>query len=191
MSKPFYRPHISYGPYPFHMMQNDYPQPGAFMPYPFMGREYPPEVVDEDTELEYWRGMYPERVKKVQQCVDEACDKMDYDGSMMYDEYPDKIALYRLSKSIYQMLMNDPEFMQQLQQEMEETPMENEEELYESSQYRGPEGPMGPGPVRPPRPQRPPQPPQNNWLKNLIDVLLFQEMHRRRCNRRDCRRRWY
>ena len=33
-------------------------------------------------------------------------------------------------------------------------------------------------------------PPHKNWLGDMIEVLLYQEMYRRRCRRRSCRRRY-
>ncbi|MDE6210277.1 MAG: hypothetical protein K2M73_11475 [Lachnospiraceae bacterium] len=45
--------------------------------------------IDEEEEIAYFRSMYPVRIVKMQNLVEEACDKMEYDNSMMYDEYPD------------------------------------------------------------------------------------------------------
>ena len=51
------------------------------------------------TELEYERDMermkelYPEDAKQIQRLVEEECDKMEYEGSMMFDEYPDRVML--------------------------------------------------------------------------------------------------
>ena len=48
------------------------------------------------TELEYQRDldrmkeMYPLEIRKVQELVEEECDKMEYEGSLMFDEYPDR-----------------------------------------------------------------------------------------------------
>lgn len=59
------------------------------------------------TELEYERDMermkelYPKRMKQLLAYVEEECDKMEYEGSLMYDEYPDKVLLYRTAVNIY------------------------------------------------------------------------------------------
>ena len=42
--------------------------------------------------------------RKIQPLVEEACDRMEYDGSFMFDEYPDQLQLRRLSRSIYEKL---------------------------------------------------------------------------------------
>ena len=51
----------------------------------------------EDAQLDYFKEMYPIALRKMQSIVDEACDKMEYDNSLMYDEYPDKVMLKRKS----------------------------------------------------------------------------------------------
>ena len=79
MERPFYRPRILYAPYPFHMMQEEYSQSPSYMSWPMM--QYPPTVVDEDSEIEFWKEMYPDKMKKIQNYVEETCDKLDYDGS--------------------------------------------------------------------------------------------------------------
>ena len=46
--------------------------------------------------------------------------------------------------------------------------------------------------MRPPRPSHRPgmRPPRDQGLENLIQVLLFNEMHQRRCRHKRCRRWW-
>ena len=46
-------------------------------------------------ESDYLRGLYPLSVKKSQILAEEACDRLEYPGSPMYDEYPDREFLYR------------------------------------------------------------------------------------------------
>ncbi|EFC98654.1 hypothetical protein CLOSTHATH_03157, partial [Hungatella hathewayi DSM 13479] len=42
-------------------------------------------------------------------------------------------------------------------------------------------------PPRPqPQPPRPPQNPGNNWLNDIVKILLLNEMHRRRCRSGIC-----
>lgn len=51
-------------------------------------------------DLEYLQQMYPLQAKKYQRIIAETLDCMDYEGSMIYDEYPDKWQLYRLSQIV-------------------------------------------------------------------------------------------
>lgn len=121
------------------------------------------------TELEYQKDMermkelYPAEVRRVQELVDEECDKMEYEGSLMFDEYPDRLMLRRICSRICAKL----------------------EDNVEATQMQGRRMP-------PPRPERPmpPPPPRNNGLANLVEVLLYNEMYNRRCRYRRCRHWW-
>lgn len=51
-------------------------------------------------DLEYLQQMYPSEAKKYQKIIAEALDRIDYEGSMIYDEYPDRWQIYRLTQII-------------------------------------------------------------------------------------------
>ncbi|MCH5260202.1 MAG: hypothetical protein J1F18_10625 [Lachnospiraceae bacterium] len=51
-------------------------------------------------DLEYLQQMYPVQAKKYQKIIAESLDLIDYEGSMIYDEYPDKWQIYRLTQMI-------------------------------------------------------------------------------------------
>lgn len=44
--------------------------------------------------------LYPVEVKEIQNAVEERCDRMEYDGSLMYDEYPDKVSVEAMAMDI-------------------------------------------------------------------------------------------
>lgn len=46
--------------------------------------------------------LYPGEVLPIQEIVEEFCDRMEYDGSLMYDEYPDKTSIERMVQKICQ-----------------------------------------------------------------------------------------
>lgn len=73
-----------------------------YMTYPL-----PLYYQEEDTatrDLEYLRQMYPMEAKRYQKVIVSMLDKLDYEGSMIYDECPDKWQLYRLSQSIVEQI---------------------------------------------------------------------------------------
>lgn len=169
---------------------------------------------DEEMQFSYWKSLYPERMKRIQEKVEETCETLEYDDSPMYDEYPDKIYLRRLCSEIYEQLADEGlEEAEELPGELFDTSLSgaDEEENQEVAFRFRPPNPPGPGPrpphppgpgprpphppgpgPRPPRPRPPrPQPPKNSWLRDAIEVLLYQEMHKRRCERGGCRRRFY
>lgn len=45
-------------------------------------------------EQEYFKGLYPQTVKKYQGIVDAECDRHDFPKSFIYDEYPDRETLF-------------------------------------------------------------------------------------------------
>ncbi|MGN1180382.1 MAG: hypothetical protein ACI4SD_04140 [Suilimivivens sp.] len=69
-----------------------------YMTYPL-----PMYYQEEDSiirDLEYLQQMYPAEAKKYQKMIVSILDKLDYEGSMIYDEFPDRWQLYRLSTEI-------------------------------------------------------------------------------------------
>lgn len=44
--------------------------------------------------------LYPVQVQEMQMAVQEICDRMEYDGSLMYDEYPDKVCVERMAQEV-------------------------------------------------------------------------------------------
>ena len=97
----------------------------------------------EDTvirDMEYLQQMYPLEVRRYQRRVAQLLDRMDYEGSMIYDEYPDRFSLEHLAKSMVAIL----------QKEEQQAPAN-------------------------------PTPPEKwIWLQDLILVLLYNEVYKRR-----------
>lgn len=60
-------------------------------------------------DLEYLQQMYPTEAKKYQKIIAETLDHIDYEGSMIYDEYPDKWQIYRLTQVIVDKIRNSRE----------------------------------------------------------------------------------
>ena len=96
-------------------------------------------------DLEYLQQMYPAEAKKYQKTIAGILDQLDYEGSMIYDEYPDKLQLYKLSNDILERI-------------------QREEQRDEPDQKASPE--------------------KWEWLGDLIQILLFYEIYKRRHNSR-------
>ena len=120
-----------------------------------------------ERDLRRLQSMYPDTVKRMLPYIEEECDKMEYEGSAMYDEHPDHTTVQQIVQRILE------EMRDELPPEMLETTQSTTKEVDEmlSMQYRGPGR----------RPGR-------NWADDLIRVLLLQEMHHRRCRHRGCKR---
>ena len=55
----------------------------------------------EKRDLEYMKCMYPELAKKVLLYVEDECERMTYDGSVIYDEYPDQLQIRLMCNRVY------------------------------------------------------------------------------------------
>lgn len=91
----------------------------------------------QEQEFALMKSYYPEAAGRIQEKVEEECQLLDYEGSRLYDEYPDKFMLHQLCRQI-------------------RTQVEKE------TKAQGiPDG----------------------FLDDLVQVLLCQEISRRRCRR--------
>ena len=73
-----------------------------FMTLPgYPGRMDEKEILND---LEYLQQTYPGEVRRCQRRIAEILDKYDYEGSMIYDEYPDRFSLYRIADTIGKIL---------------------------------------------------------------------------------------
>lgn len=96
----------------------------------------------QEEEFNLMKSYYPQTVQRIQERVEEECDRLDYEESRLYDEYPDKYMLYHLSSRIKESIQ--PEISSQAVRE--------------------------------------------SFLDELVQVMLYQEISRRRCRRHRCRR---
>lgn len=97
----------------------------------------------QEREFALMKSFYPETARKIQNIVETECEILDYEGSRLYDEYPDKYMMRRLSDQIREQVSG------------------------ELSVQGIPHG----------------------NLDELVQVLLYQEISRRRCRR--CRNRFF
>lgn len=144
----------------FRMQQSGGYKMPFYMAYP-MQNVYLNEI-EYERDRERMKELYPQEAKRIQKAVEEECDKMEYDGSLMFDEYPDRVMVQRLCDNIYNTVYG---------QQVSDV---NTEEYRD----RRPQGGNQP-------PRRP-----NPGGRDLIQVLLFDEMFRRRCRHHRCRRWW-
>ena len=132
-------------------MQFDQALP-IYLPYP-LGFSYEEEK-EQERDRKVMQSFYSRTASRIQEKVEQECDRMEYEGSMMFDEYPDKFMMEHLCRKI--------------EREMEQEDAGGEEEEMAMAMGRDSRRDMG--------------------LRDLIGVLLFNEMYRRRCRHRKCRR---
>jgi len=50
--------------------------------------------------MENFKSMYPREIRMIQSYVSEACDRMDYQNSPMYDEWPEQRMVNQMCNSV-------------------------------------------------------------------------------------------
>ena len=81
-----------------------------YMGYQGYGQWAQPGMVQEDRileDLEYLQQMYPTYARKYQSVISSVVDKMDYEGSFIYDQYPDKLTMRRMVDSVMAVIKNN------------------------------------------------------------------------------------
>ncbi|MDO4293669.1 MAG: hypothetical protein Q4C65_10640 [Eubacteriales bacterium] len=66
----------------------------------------------EDTavrDLEYLQELYPEQVRRCREKICRLLDRFDYEGSAIYDEYPDRLTLFKLAGDIAETVRREEE----------------------------------------------------------------------------------
>ena len=93
-------------------------------------------------EFDLMRSYYPDTARRIQEKAEAQCQLLDYEGSRLYDEYPDRFMLYHICHQVKEQMEGDTS--------VQEIP--------------------------------------GGFLDDLIEVLVYQEISRRRCRRRRCRK---
>ena len=196
-----------------------------YMTYPYADM-YDQEWMLEQ-EMEKMKSYYPKNAAMVQKFVEDACDKIEYEGSMIDDEYPDRFMMNQMCDHIYSQVKEENarlemmelekiqkeeekvipiELPERLRRELErekapgEDNMYEENKMYEEDKMPGedPEEEMTGDPgydqekikkiEKDMAEKMQTQEISDRALRELVQVLFFNEVYRRRCRRRRCRR---
>ena len=201
---------------PFYMT---YPMQNLYM----MEMEY-------ERDMERMKELYPREVQQLREMIEKRCDEMEYDGSRIYDENPDRFMLEEeVRRLLEKFLRENPQFgymrpqgspprpmprPEDMRPDMPPRPMPRPEDMRPDMPPRPMPRPEDMRPDMPPRPMprpedmRPDMPPrpmprmgdgleaqqrwegEQPWLRSLISILFHDEIYRRRCRHRRCRRWW-
>lgn len=115
----------------------------------------PKQVVKDEKmceqDIRYMRSCYPNRAKDMLEMLCETCDQMEYQGSCMFDDYPDKETLHHMVDQLYE---------QKKQWDMK-NPTKRVENLFDNPELTLSQL-------------------EEKMEKELLLVLMCDEMHRRR-----------
>ena len=171
-----------------------------YMTYPLQNL-YVAEM-EYERDIERMRELYPREVQQLLRLVERRCDELESEGSRMYDENPDRYMMEKEACDLYERFVREnPQLTRPPQ------PMPRPEQMPGPRPNRFPITPpedfrdMVPPRQEPvPRPY-PTQMPnaeelqmqqrdgcRDSWLCSLIGVLFNNEVYRRRCRNRRCRR---
>ena len=143
------------------------------MPY-YMAYPVPFSYDDERTDrrdIEYLRSMYPDIPKRLLPYVEEECDRMEYENSMVYDQYPDKLQLKLMCRRICDNVGRH--------ERLSFGDIGSGDCACGCSADQNAEGER----------RQSGNHIEAQSLRDLIEVMLYQEIYRRRCDhRRRCRR---
>lgn len=65
---------------------------------PLSGRAKLMELEEDNAYLQY---LYPQTTRQILALIEEACDRLEYAGSFMFDQYPDKTTLRLMAGQIF------------------------------------------------------------------------------------------
>ena len=104
-------------------------------------------------DFEYMKSMYPDAAKQLLPYIEDECDRVAYEGSVMFDEYPDQLQLHLMGRRVYDRAEKDQVI----------------EKLIRSEGKGADE----------------------SWIRDLIQVMLYQEIYKRRSDQRKYNQKYY
>ncbi len=60
-----------------------------------------PEEAAYETDFRKLQELFPREAREIQVYIKEQCDQMEYEGSAMFDEYPDRYTIESVCKKVY------------------------------------------------------------------------------------------
>ncbi len=179
-----------------------------YMTYP-MQNLYLTEM-EYEKDMERMKDLYPKEVKQILPQIEDRCDELEFEGSRIFDEEPDRLMMEQEVRQLYEKISGkQPETLKMGERQdagmmpngvpVSEAPMRGMEVAKSPFALFPPEGfllPEEPSEGRTSDGQK--QPPLaaqskescDGWLCSMIGVLFSDEVYRRRCRRRRCRRWW-
>ncbi|MFR7524523.1 MAG: hypothetical protein ACLUVQ_05980 [Agathobacter rectalis] len=148
-----------------------YPKIPFYMTYP-MQSMYLTEM-EYEKDMERMKQYYPAETKEIMELVEQRLDQLEYEGSRIYDEEPDRLMIQMEIDGIYRKLSEV--------QKKKENRIEGN--MQAASYFE-----MVPASIAGETMTTQERECGNPWLCSMIGVLFGAEMCKRRCRHRRCRR---
>ncbi|MCM1283657.1 MAG: hypothetical protein NC180_07760 [Muribaculaceae bacterium] len=144
-----------------------YPKIPFYMTYP-MQNMYLTEM-EYEKDIERMKSYYPKEAQMVMKQVEDRLDELEYEGSRIYDEEPDRMMIQMEVDRLYQKIADEVSEKPVGKMYFDMVPMEI----------------AGPGLAAAGQSGC-----RDSWLCSMVGVLFGNELYRRRCRHRRCRRWW-
>lgn len=144
-----------------------YPKIPFYMTYP-MQNMYLTEM-EYEKDMERMKAFYPKETQMIMKQVEERLDEMEYEGSRIYDEEPDRLMMQMEIDRLYHKIAGEFEEKPAGKMYFDMVPMEISGQNLAAA---------GSGNCH------------DSWLCSMVGVLFGTELYRRRCRHRRCRRWW-
>lgn len=130
----------------------------------YMAYPLPMYYQEEDTvtrDLEYLQQMYPSEAKRYQKIIAEILNQIDYEGSCIYDEYPDRWQLYRLTQTVMDKIKRMERSENSMGNKAHGSENDSADGVGENAAFAAAERPWG-------------------QIEELVQVLLYYEIYKKR-----------
>lgn len=144
-----------------------YPKIPFYMTYP-MQNMYLTEM-EYEKDIERMKSYYPAEARAAMKLVEDRLDELEYEGSRIYDEEPDRMMIRMEIERLNQQLSDTLDPKPAAKTYFDMVPMEISGSTMQIQSGRDC---------------------KDNWLCSMVGVLFSTELYRRRCRHRRCRRWW-
>lgn len=149
-----------------------------YMGYQGYGQWAQPGIVPEDRileDLEYLQQMYPTYARKYQTTIRGVVDRMDYDGSFIYDQYPDKLTIQRMVESVMAIIRTNEEEINAVN-----TDVQSNGAMSQGIPNAAVPNAMGSNITDTALTEQAPWSEKGPWIRELVTVLMYYEILTRR-----------
>lgn len=129
-----------------------------------------PEKTRMEQDWAYMKQLYPNSARRIGRYVDDALDRLEYEDSMMFDEYPDQVAVEQLVRQIIAAIQENEPMLLDERAFTEEIPDQSM-----NNQVMPEQPPRQPGEGTPGGNQT-----WSRCVEVLIQVMVLADMHHRR-----------
>lgn len=175
--------------------ENLYPKMPFYMTYPVQNM-YLTEM-EYEKDMDRMKSFYPKETKAVMELVEKRFDELEYEGSRIYDEEPDRLMIQMEIDGIYKKLKENPDIMGKSVEavKVDAVKMDTKPSYFDmvpmslssgknlQAQDRGRDRDRD-------RDRGRGRDCENDWLCSMTGVLFGNELYKRRCRYRRCRR-WF